>query len=341
MKRPQVFAEVIERGQCRYFQKGQRFALGGFTPAGLCASAYAALARDAETMRYGGTLPWARDGKVLTRCPDPQGTLWQLRVEGESQTGQTGQYAQAESGEREGHQLQPCRGFQGACPFALLHDPLLSDHIDLAVRTSAWWPRLQRRNGKPLPHHLRLRVALAACPNACTMPQVRDLGVVATLMPQTIRPECNGCGACERTCRERAIVVQDGRAVFHKGRCVGCGQCIQSCSRQAIDAGPVRLRVLVGGRMGRHPRWAQDLCETAVTSAAKLVKVFFDYMAGEARPVETVANTVERITLERLVPEVAAAVRTAEGVPSGPSACTVSSCRKGLGSSAGIGRTRG
>lgn len=240
--------------------------------------------------------------------------------------------------ESETYHLQPCRGLQGACPFALVTDPSLVPQIDLAVRTSAWWPRV--RPG--MPHHLRLRVALAACPNACTMPQIRDIGIIATVTPRAIGSQCNGCGVCERTCREGAIMVQDGRAVLNESRCVGCGQCIQHCPQHVIDGspiaidrdwegppnaelrvgdpepapGPLRLRILVGGRMGRHPRWAQDLCEVDVASAAGVVKAFLDVLARQASPTEPVAEAVERITIERLRQEMDAAVRAAEGAPS-------------------------
>ena len=79
--KPKVIARVIEAGDCRYYRQGQEFILNGFTPKGVCDSAYQVLSRDAQTMRYGGKLPWQKEGRVLTRCPDPQGALWELRLE--------------------------------------------------------------------------------------------------------------------------------------------------------------------------------------------------------------------------------------------------------------------
>jgi len=73
-----VIAEIIDAGKCRYYKQGQSFTIGGFTPKGMCVSAYMAVIRDAQSMRYGAILPWEKDGKVLTRCPDPEGALWQL-----------------------------------------------------------------------------------------------------------------------------------------------------------------------------------------------------------------------------------------------------------------------
>ena len=80
-RRRKVLARVVETGQCRYYREGQTFRLGGFTPAGLCDSAYAVLSRDARVMRYGGKLPWQEDGRVLTHCPDPDGAVWELLLE--------------------------------------------------------------------------------------------------------------------------------------------------------------------------------------------------------------------------------------------------------------------
>jgi uncharacterized repeat protein (TIGR04076 family) len=57
MKRRKVIAKVMNPGQCRYYRAGQEFLLGGFTPKGLCDSAYAVLSRDAQTLANGGTLP--------------------------------------------------------------------------------------------------------------------------------------------------------------------------------------------------------------------------------------------------------------------------------------------
>lgn len=40
MKRRRIIAKVLDPGECRYYRAGQEFALGGFTPKGLCDSAY-------------------------------------------------------------------------------------------------------------------------------------------------------------------------------------------------------------------------------------------------------------------------------------------------------------
>ena len=81
MRRPKVIATVVDPGERRHYKKGRSSVLRGFTPRGVCDSAYAVLSRDAQTLRCGGTLPWQKGGRVLTRSPDPKGAMWELRLE--------------------------------------------------------------------------------------------------------------------------------------------------------------------------------------------------------------------------------------------------------------------
>ena len=45
-----VIAKIIDAGKCRYYKQGQSFTIGGFTPKGMCVSAYLAVIRDAQAM---------------------------------------------------------------------------------------------------------------------------------------------------------------------------------------------------------------------------------------------------------------------------------------------------
>ena len=186
MRRPKITATVAEPGDCRYYKKGRSFVLGGFTPKGVCDSAYAALSRDAQTLRYGGQLPWQKDGRVLTRCPDPGGALWELRIEDPGDI----EHADAESAEaasvaldRPTCQVDVCRASEKECRFALTALSPLYAQIDAAIRESGWDRFLREKvSGRPLSHQ-QLKVALAACPNCCTQPQIKDIGIVAGLSP--------------------------------------------------------------------------------------------------------------------------------------------------------------
>jgi electron transport complex protein RnfB len=44
---------------------------------------------------------------------------------------------------------------------------------------------------------------------------------------------CVGCGACLRTCPERAIRVGAAGRLVVLGGCTGCGECIEICPADA------------------------------------------------------------------------------------------------------------
>lgn len=79
-KRKKILATVVKNGNCRFYKVNDSFVLTGFTPRGICDSAYNAISKDAVVMAYGGKLPWEKDGKVLTHCPDPEGAVWELKI---------------------------------------------------------------------------------------------------------------------------------------------------------------------------------------------------------------------------------------------------------------------
>jgi uncharacterized repeat protein (TIGR04076 family) len=70
----------MKDGSCAYYKKGLTFQLTGFTPNGLCDSAYAVISRDALALRYGADLPWKKDNNTIhTHCPDPDGAVWEIK----------------------------------------------------------------------------------------------------------------------------------------------------------------------------------------------------------------------------------------------------------------------
>lgn len=295
MKRSKVIAKVLNPGQCRYYRAGQEFFLGGFTPKGLCDSAYAALSRDAQTLAYGGTLPWQKGGAVQTHCPDPVGVVWELRVES--------------SAPQEAHpwQIESCLALEGGCPNALTELKDLAKQLDAVVRDSGWTERAKAGpTGRTHRPHNRLRVALAACPNACTQPQIRDIGLIASVRPDRVSPSCTGCGQCAMVCREGAIVMEDGLPKLDGARCLGCGACGTACPHKAMEMGERRFRILVGGRMGRHPAWALELPATVERAqVAPIVAQLLKTAEDEAGEGETFGATARRLgaALWQNVPE--------------------------------------
>jgi anaerobic sulfite reductase subunit C len=104
-------------------------------------------------------------------------------------------------------------------------------------------------------------VTVAECPNACSQPQIKDVGIVAASRPAISDEPCTACEACVDTCREDAIELADDPAVPHidMRRCLACGQCMPACPTGTLVTGINGYRVQLGGKLGRHPQLAREL----------------------------------------------------------------------------------
>jgi dissimilatory sulfite reductase (desulfoviridin) alpha/beta subunit len=193
-----------------------------------------------------------------------------------------------------------CRGTAGGCAHSLVNGQPILKSIEGVVKDAIQVRIATEREGHRASYHPGLRVALAACPNACTEPQIKDVGIIATMIPAEVGRNCDGCGQCEKVCREEAIIVTRGKAQILPERCVGCGQCISQCPKKAISSHGLRFRILVGGRMGRHPRWAEELCVVDDSDIVDVVQSFLNRITRYAGAGERIANVVERIGVARL-----------------------------------------
>ncbi|MEM3609939.1 MAG: DUF362 domain-containing protein, partial [Candidatus Anstonellales archaeon] len=80
--------------------------------------------------------------------------------------------------------------------------------------------------------------------------------------------DCKGCGVCVKFCKEGAIQIKNGKAVFDYDKCFGCGVCSEVCPNKVLKPRKASFRVL--------------LAETAATVLSKfdkkglLINVLFD-----------------------------------------------------------------
>ena len=162
------------------------------------------------------------------------------------------------SGIQNAYSIALCRG-KRACPFGLVALETIRAAIETVIADSPWNAYVESARGGRIRPHDRLRIALSACPNGCSQPQIQDIGLIAALRPREVDSNCTGCGLCEKTCREAAIIVKDGRAVTRPEACLACGECARVCPAHAVICEPMGFRLLLGGRMGRHPVWATEL----------------------------------------------------------------------------------
>lgn len=157
------------------------------------------------------------------------------------------------------YDLVRCRGAAGGgCPYALPVDPGFLAALAAAVAASGWPEFLARKLGGPAHRHHRFQLAVSACANGCSRPQIADVGLIRASRPQIDPAACTGCGACTAACPDGAVSVVDGLAVIDRTACLACGRCVRACPTGTMSEAP-GWRVLLGGWLGRRPRLADEL----------------------------------------------------------------------------------
>lgn len=161
--------------------------------------------------------------------------------------------------EVKGYQVETCFG-PGGCPNRAVHEDLASD-LEEILASANLRDFLKTRVAGPLKMHHEFRVTVADCPNACSRPQIADVGIIAALRPAVLPEECSRCGACAQICKESAVhLPEHGLApTLDMNLCVSCGQCVQACPTGTLVGAARGWRVLLGGKLGRHPQLATEL----------------------------------------------------------------------------------
>ena len=117
----------------------------------------------------------------------------------------------------------------------------------------------------------KIRIAISACPNACTSETLNEIGNTGLRKPIREEGNCTGCGTCVQFCREEAISVCDGRVVMIEDRCLECGTCVRSCLYDLLQSKPTAYKITFGGRRGRHPKVGLHLITVNSEEAVLLV----------------------------------------------------------------------
>ncbi len=164
------------------------------------------------------------------------------------------------SSEVKGYQLDNCFG-SGGCPHRAVKSENLIKRLETLLKKTDLLGFLQKNVEGSLKFHHEFRVTVAECPNACSQPQIKDIGIIGASLPEFSDEECTMCGACVDVCRENAVTLLDEKEIPHIDftNCVKCGKCADVCPSGTIKRGEEGYRILLGGKLGRHPRLAVEL----------------------------------------------------------------------------------
>jgi len=160
--------------------------------------------------------------------------------------------------EVKGYQVETCFGPSG-CPNRVIVCESLSAELEKTLSQRKLKVFLKERVEGPLKMHHEFRVSVSDCPNACSRPQIVDVGLIGACVPEISEQPCSECGACVDSCKENAVKLNDGKPLLDASRCLSCGQCIQVCPTGTLRERKKGYRILIGGKLGRHPRLGEEL----------------------------------------------------------------------------------
>lgn len=169
-------------------------------------------------------------------------------------------YLKSMASEVKGYQVETCFGPSG-CPNRAVTSDRLPELIEDLIKKEDIRGFLKERVKGELKFHHEFRVTLADCPNACSQPQIKDIGIIGACSPEITAEPCSQCEACIDACREDAISLDNEAECpqIDYSRCLNCGKCMQVCPTGTIAEGTRGFRVQLGGKLGRHPQLAQEL----------------------------------------------------------------------------------
>lgn len=160
--------------------------------------------------------------------------------------------------EVKGYQVETCFG-PGGCPNRAIISDRLVEKIEQMFAKRDLKSFLEEKVGGPLKFHHEFRVSISDCPNGCSRPQIVDVGLIGAQKPGVGKEPCRKCGACVEVCKESAIFLDDDGPVILGERCLSCGACVRDCATGTLEEVSNGYRVLLGGKLGRHPRLGEEI----------------------------------------------------------------------------------
>ncbi|MDD4892261.1 MAG: hypothetical protein PHU85_20250 [Phycisphaerae bacterium] len=180
-------------------------------------------------------------------------------------------------------EVSACAGIMRHCPHLAIPAAAWADAIRAALERIDLAGRLGATTGGLVPAHQVFRVVVAGCPNACSRPQIADIGVIGHIVRRVDAEMCVDCKLCERACPDHCVHVTEAGPQFGD-KCLNCRDCIAACPSAAITAERAVATLLAGGRLGRHPRLAETVAEGLSLDECieRIVAMAEEYATGRA-----------------------------------------------------------
>lgn len=160
--------------------------------------------------------------------------------------------------EIKGYDVSACFGGEG-CPNSVVSSRQLVEDIQALMEAADILDFLKSQVSGDLKFHHEFRVSISDCPNACSRPQITDIGIIGAAVPGITADPCSACEACVEICPEQAIVLGNVGPEMDTEACLSCGKCMRVCPTGTLETAKTGFRVLIGGRLGRHPRLGMEV----------------------------------------------------------------------------------
>ena len=198
--------------------------------------------------------------------------------------------------EIKGYRLEICFSAVG-CPNRAINSHDFIKEIEKELSKRELKSFLKERVKGPLKIHHEFVISISDCPNACSHPQIVDIGLIGSRTPKISENTCSRCETCVDICREKALTLPEeaDSPVINNHLCLFCGQCVKICPTTTIQELTSGYRILLGGKLGRHPQLGKELPQIYSTEdTIKVVSQVLDYYQKYNKEGERLGEIISR-----------------------------------------------